>query len=437
MARELLECILCCEDKLEATFPRLVGDSRVCDECARESVVPMFLEALEHEHEYPPMWGKEKLEFQTFCDLFEDGWEYMWLDKETEYAMPVKERLYCEHRDCVTGIVCGEFLGTRGSGLTLCSTCLRHTCRACGTSDHDAASSGEHACKKVAEVNPFEKLLKGSHYQQCPGCKKTFSQLDGCNHMTCRSPCGTNWCFICGERIAAHQSGHWQKGGCPRFGVAGSQGIWDEPDEHSEAGSDGSDDDNDLDEHREADADEPDNNNGGEIALIGHQVGAGGSNNNFGGGTSLIEHLRDLKSIGEIIDVFDHAADAERFESNRTRFITGNTSLNTEYRFRFYGYVSTNLDIVLRVKARSDSDDSPGLLKEFNERHQRINEMYRFSQDNADSKVGTVTELSDLSDQFDAYYVFALETMADLEMMADLEVTADLEMMAIESAEGH
>jgi hypothetical protein len=158
--------------------------------------------------------------------------------------------------------------------------------------------------------------------------------------------------------------------------------------------------------------------------LIEHQAGAGGSNNNFGGGTSLTEHLRDLASIGEIIDVFDHAADAERFESNRTRFMTGKTSLNTEYRFRFYGYVSTNLDIALRVKARSGSDDGPALLKEFNERHQRINEMYRFSQDNADSKVGIVTELSDLSEQFDAYYVFALETMADLEMMADLQMMA-------------
>jgi hypothetical protein len=85
---------------------------------------------------------------------------------------------------------------------------------------------------------------------------------------------------------------------------------------------------------------------------------------------------------------------------------------------------------VLRVKARSGSDDGRGLLKEFRERHQRINEMYRFSRENADSKVGTVTELADLSDQFDAYYVFALETMADLEMMADLEIMANLETMA-------
>jgi hypothetical protein len=85
---------------------------------------------------------------------------------------------------------------------------------------------------------------------------------------------------------------------------------------------------------------------------------------------------------------------------------------------------------VLRVKARSGSDDGRGLLKEFRERHQRINEMYRFSRENADLKVGTVTELADLSDQFDAYYVFALETMADLEMMADLEIMANLETMA-------
>jgi hypothetical protein len=424
MARELFECILCLEDKSEVQ-PRLVGDSRICDECANEAVVPLFLEALEHEHMYPPMWGTEKLEFQTFCDLFEDGWEYLWSDKEIEYAVPVKERLYCEHRDSVGGIVCGEFLGKRGSGLTLCSRCLRHTCRACGTSDHDSANPGEHACKKVAEVNPFEKLLKGRHYQQCPGCKNKVEQLDGCNHMICRPPCGTSFCFVCGKRVAAHQSGHWQRGGCPRFGVSGDRQIWDEIDEHSAAGSDESGNDNDPDEHSEADDDEPDNDDGGEVPLIENQVGVGGSNNNFGGGPSWIERLQDLESIGGIMDLFDNAADAERLESNRTRLITGNASLNVEYRFRFYGYVSTNLDIVLRVKARSGSDDASGLLKEFSERHQRINEMYQHSQDNADSKVGTVTEISDLSDEFDAYYVYALEAMADLEMMAE------------ESAEGH
>lgn len=381
MPRTRFECTLCLEDKFEA-YPRRIGDSRICDACANEAVKPQFHNALEHEYQYPPMWGKEKLDLWTFCDLFDDEFRKTWQKKEKEYAMPVKERLYCEHRDIITGVICGEFLGKNGVGLTLCLRCKCSTCRACGVAEGNCAGSGHHDCKKSAEVNPFEKLLKGRHYQQCPDCEKEFVQGDGCNHMTCRPPCSAHFCFICGERVAARRSGHWQKGGCPRFGVSGNRRIWDNLDEHSEAGTD-----------------ESDNNEGGEVGLI--------------------EHLRDVVNIERLVEIFDNAADAERVESNRMRSIRGVPSLSSEYRIRFFGYVSTNLAIVLQVmRSRFDIDHVPSLLAEFNERHRRINDVYRFSQENAELQVGTVTQLSDLSDEFDAYFVFALEVIADLSIIA-------------------
>jgi hypothetical protein len=34
------------------------------------------------------MWGKEKLDFWMFVDLFDDGFREAWREKEEEYAMP-------------------------------------------------------------------------------------------------------------------------------------------------------------------------------------------------------------------------------------------------------------------------------------------------------------------------------------------------------------
>lgn len=383
MPRKFFECALCCEDKFEA-LPRWVGDSRICDSCAEEAIKPLFHGALGHEHKYPPMWGREKLDVWTFWDLFDEHFREAWPIKEKEYATPAKTRLYCEHRDKVSGIVCGEFLGKRGLGLALCSKCQCHTCRACKMSVGNAASPERHTCKWAIESNPFEKLQRGFDYQNCPGCQKEIFPAEGCNHMTCRPPCSAHFCFVCGQAVEARRSGHWQQGGCPRFGVAGPRIIFDNPDEHSEAGTDESD------------------------------------NSEEDGDIGLVERMRDVARIGQLVDIFDNAADAERLESNRTRYTRGVASPNSEARFRFFGYVSTNLAIVLQVmRTRFDVEDVSDLLREFSERHQRINHQYPLLRDNAEAQVGTVTQLSDLSNEFDSYFVFALETMADLMVIAD------------------
>lgn len=379
MPRTHFQCILCFEDKFEA-YPRWIGHSRICDACADEAVKPLFHAALEHEYQYPPMWGKEKLDIWTFWDLLDDDFQVAWKEKEKEYAMPVKKRLYCESRDNARGTVCGRFLGQKGLGLIRCSRCQCHTCRGCGIT---TSGSKSHACKDIARNNALEKFVRGRHYQQCPGCEKEIFQAEGCNHMICRRPCSSHFCFTCGKRVAAHRSGHWQKGGCPRFGVSGPRRIWDNPDEHSEDEADASD--------------------------------------NDGGAMDLFDQLRDVRRVERMIDIFDHAADAERLESNRARITRGVPSLVGEHRIRFFGYVLTNLATVLDVMhTRFDVDHVAELLREFNDRHQRIHHEYGLSK-GAGPQPGTVTQLSDLSDEFDAYFVFAVETIADLSVIADAQ----------------
>lgn len=187
--------------------------------------------------------------------------------------------------------------------MVLCSQCQRHTCKSCGTRDGNAASLRSHVCKKTATVDALKEFQKGKHYQLCPGCEKIIFQAEGCNHMTCRPPCGVHFCFICGERVAAHQSGHWQPGGCPRFGVAGPRRIWDDPGEHREDEDEGSDED-DEDEVGEEEDDE----------------------------MNLLEHLRDVRRVRRLIETFTDAEQAERI---RVRLTPNVMSVDSEPRVVF------------------------------------------------------------------------------------------------------
>jgi hypothetical protein len=378
------ECCFCLEDKCEP-LPRWVGDPesskiRVCDECAEEAVKPLFINALQHEYQFPPMWGKELLEFFVFWDLFDDTFRKAWWKKEKEYATPTKQRLYCAHQDSEGRSVCGEWVGVKGAArLALCPRCRYYTCTNCEVDCGNAAGPKSHACNEVAEVDPLENLVKGQDYQQCPGCEEITCRGDGCNHIICRPHCATHFCFVCGKQVPAHLSGHWQKGGCPRFGVAGSRRqIFDDADEHSDAGTDFADDDDDD---------------------VGDREG-------------------DVAEINRIMELFHNAAEAERLESNRMRITRGVVSQSGDFRIRLLGYVNTNLGIVLQLmQAPIIIANIPSLLVEFNQRHRRIREQYDFSRNNADAQVGTVTQLSDLSDEFDAYFAYALQNIADLQNM--------------------
>jgi hypothetical protein len=370
------ECTLCCEDKHEA-YPRWIGGSRICDACASDFVKPRFLAALEHEYQYPPMWGKEKLDVWTFWDLFDEGFRGAWWKKLQEYDMPVKKRLYCEHRNGASGIVCGDFLGMRGLGLALCSSCRCYTCRDCGISNDSTTITKHHACKDMAKPDALEKLPRGQHYQKCPDCEKEICQGEGCNHMICRPPCGAHFCFVCGKRVAAHQSGHWQPGGCPRFGVSGPRRIWDDPEEHSEEEADDSDDD--------------------------------------GGGMDLLQHLRDVRSVHQLIDVF---GDAERAETDRLEIARGAGAVSSAQRVHFFNQVLANLGVVLEMMHNRFDADPANQLRGFNERHESIRNEYQSNQSSQDSQTNTAMQLSDMSNEFDAYFVFALETITDLGVIA-------------------
>jgi hypothetical protein len=388
MTKTDFECVVCGVDKSEA-LPRWVGDdgSRICDECAEECVAPQFYDALQHEHHYPPMFGHVVLDLWTYWDLFDRDFLTAWGKKMQEYNVPVKSRVYCEQRGGVDGDVCGAYLGTKGPGFVCCSLCHCSTCKKCGASSGDVGSAKTHHCQAVLKEDPFEKLIKGRDYQQCPGCKKEIVQGEGCNHMVCLPPCTTHFCFFCGEQVIARRSGHWQKGHCPRFGVEGKNLIWDNEGEHSDADSE----EDESDEFQEAETadDEEDR---------------------------PVPDFPQRIQIQRLIGIFDHARDAEQHEDTRHRTMIA-PMIRRESRANFFSYMSHNLALADQVRLdRFPSEDAANILREFRDRHQHIiRQLQRYRSDPRGDWVGSgVTDLADLEDELDSYKFYVGETIGDL-----------------------
>jgi hypothetical protein len=391
MPKSDFECVICGDGKFEA-LPRWVDDdSRICDECAEECVAPRFHKALEHEHHYPVMFGKIVLDIWTFWDLFDGDFLTAWAKKLQEYDVPVKSRMYCEQRGGVDGDVCGAYLGTRGFGSVCCSVCHCSTCRKCGAS----SSTKTHHCQEVMKEDPFEKMSKGQDYQQCPGCKKEIFQGEGCNHMVCHPPCSTHFCFICGKQVIARRSGHWQKGGCARFGVKGKTLLWDNYGEHSDAGSEDEGDlefdTGDFDTNDEADAPAPD--------------------------------FDQRIELERLIEIFDHVRDAEELDDTRARYrATMTPTPRRESRADFYSYISVNLALVNEVgQVGFDLDDAADILREFRNRHRHIiHELHRFQVEPGYTG-HRVTNLADLEDELASYRFYAGDTMGNLQQIVRQE----------------
>jgi hypothetical protein len=302
-----------------------------------------------------------------------------------EYSVPVKSRLYCEHRSRVGRSVCGAYLGTKGPGSVCCSLCRGLTCKKCEARTSDVISAATHRCREVSKEDPFEKLTKGQDYQQCPGCKKEIFQAEGCNHMICLAPCGTHFCFFCGQQVVARRSGHWQKD-CPRFGVVGKTLIWDNEGEHSEADS----------EEFESDGDfEPDDDTG-----------------------NLALDLADQIDIDLLIELFDQAHEAEQLEDTRGRTMRA-PMIRRESRASFFMYLSVNLALVNQFRqARLDLDDVADILDEFNNRHRHIINKLRLYQSGTEPGVwvgSRVIDLADLENELNSYILYASETIGDLQ----------------------
>ncbi|KAK3725914.1 hypothetical protein LTR37_000062 [Vermiconidia calcicola] len=89
------ECQVCLYGKQENN-PLIIDDCPVCDDCVKESILPLFHRALEHEHDYPPRWGTTQLNPADFLHLLGKNFLDRYRRREVEYQSV--DRIYCKHK---------------------------------------------------------------------------------------------------------------------------------------------------------------------------------------------------------------------------------------------------------------------------------------------------------------------------------------------------
>jgi len=239
-------CTACtaCTDALHHPTPHLLIDSSpLCHACFRH----LFTLAIESESSFPASWASHPLSASHYAHILGPALLSAYRAKEIEYACPAQERVFCSRTDPPRRPeACGTFVGrwretrTDGSFCVRCDECAWYTCLRCEEtfSTGDVAGSQAaiaHECDpsrdKELQERAFAGLKRSRDWQLCPNenCKRRVELKDGCNHVTC--VCKTHFCFVFGSFVRDGE-GHWRrKGGCPRFGVKGSErAIFDDGD---------------------------------------------------------------------------------------------------------------------------------------------------------------------------------------------------------------
>ncbi|KXL48676.1 hypothetical protein M433DRAFT_63030, partial [Acidomyces richmondensis BFW] len=207
-------CTICTEQSFDRAI-QLDGDN-LCSKCIRH----FFENAIISELNFPPRWGKRILDPRSFTDVLDADFLQKYEQKEEEWSLPPKLRVYCRNTDPPKRLEeCGEFLGRRmeSQECMRCDKCMWYTClrcKECFSSPDSKVKKAviEHECDPSADEErrevAFAGLERGKHYQDCPNlkCRRRVELKEACNHITC--VCGAEFCYLCGQYAAA-KSSHW------------------------------------------------------------------------------------------------------------------------------------------------------------------------------------------------------------------------------------
>lgn len=266
----IFTCTVCLGERIAEINPTTIGEAdHVCAPCVKQSIVPLFKEALEHEFNYPVVWADSTLQAKDFVDVLGKEFVERYERIETEYSTPQNARVYCKNmilaedrlergqkpkgfkrralgdlahvkREQEKGhevIECGAFLCTRGvyeDSAVLqpeCWSCRGRACPGCGEALFATSRRPRHICDYEGDLvnDVLKELTRGKDYQLCPNhdkCGGVLALWDGCNFVRCpESSCNAGLCFICGESVPQEAgSDHWIVGKpCPKFGQPGTE----------------------------------------------------------------------------------------------------------------------------------------------------------------------------------------------------------------------
>jgi TRIAD3 protein (E3 ubiquitin-protein ligase RNF216) len=78
--------------------------------------------------------------------------------------------------------------------------CGRVSCRWCGEPDHRPLRCDQVEKDSEVKLRTFmEEQMTDAMTRRCPQCQKAYERTEGCNKMHC--PCGTTFCYLCGELL--------------------------------------------------------------------------------------------------------------------------------------------------------------------------------------------------------------------------------------------
>ncbi|CAN8315590.1 unnamed protein product [Cochlearia groenlandica] len=105
---------------------------------------------------------------------------------------------WCPSPGCEHAIDFGVGIGNGSSDFDVYCSCSYGFCWNCGEDPHrpvDCETVAKWIFKNNDESENTNWILANT--KPCPKCKRQIEKNQGCNHMTCREPCGHQFCWLC------------------------------------------------------------------------------------------------------------------------------------------------------------------------------------------------------------------------------------------------
>lgn len=187
-----VQCTICTD---ELRFDKALHT--LCDHYYCSACITSFVEsAIQDEDLYPVRCCLQEIPVASVKEFIVPALQKTFAEKRAEYSVPVKNRVFCANRACLTFL--GSSEGVEKPEMA-CPLCESPTCPKCKQSAHP----GE--CVDAATVQ-LRALASTEGWKTCPGCKWLVERTEGCPHMVCR--CKVEFCYRC--------SAMWATCACPK-----------------------------------------------------------------------------------------------------------------------------------------------------------------------------------------------------------------------------
>ncbi|KAK0634232.1 hypothetical protein B0T17DRAFT_621749 [Bombardia bombarda] len=186
------ECVIC-TDKYDSSH---VATSSCGHSYCRGCLENLFRTSFTDESLFPPRCCYNSVPFEASRSLLPSEVLREFEEKKTEFGTP--NRTYCHAPSC-SSFVSPQFIE---NGIARCVKCHTATCTTCKGRSHQGSD-----CPNDPAVRSLLDLAIEQGWKRCVSCHHMVELDHGCNHITCK--CGTQFCYICGER--------WKTCTCPQW----------------------------------------------------------------------------------------------------------------------------------------------------------------------------------------------------------------------------